>query len=192
MIRHDTGYKEGSSDLEIVRGARAGDPEAIDSLLDRLRCVPRILHAKNRRLGAPLSPEDMADLAQDVLSTVWRKIDGYHGGSPLVSWLYSFCTLSLMDMLKRRRRRPRLATIDDTSLPSDDEEPDVDDEAVQAALAALPKREEAVVRMKHYEELTFREISDRVGEHPSTVKTTYYRGVDILRRLLSGEPEAAS
>ncbi len=186
----DDSSSDRAADLALITRALDGDKPAIASVVERMRCVPRILHVKNARLGRPLSREDIADLAQDVLSTVWRKLDTFHGVAPLESWLYRFCTLTMMDMLKRRRVRPQPAVLDENS----DGAPrhpgglggEVDGEAVRAALARLPGREEAVIRMKHYDDLTFQAIAERMGHAPSTVKSIYYRALSQLRAQLDG------
>jgi NAD(P)-dependent dehydrogenase (short-subunit alcohol dehydrogenase family) len=52
------------------------------------------------------------------------------------------------------------------------------------AVAGDVAREADVIRMKHFEDLTFEEIGTRLGNSINTVKTRYYRGISrLLDRL---------
>jgi len=55
---------------------------------------------------------------------------------------------------------------------------------VKAAIAALPEEQREVIVLKEYQELTFLEIAEILGEPISTVKTRLYRGLGQLREKL--------
>ncbi len=176
-------------DGALVRRALAREPEALGRFVQRLRCVARILHARNARSGTPFRAEELEDLTQDALAAVWRKLPGYDGRSRLETWAYRFCELEFLRRL-RTRRRGRLVL--EPSLEGSPHEPlappvpaAYDDEALWEGLEALDEEIGVVLRLKHCEDLTFEAIGARLGVSVNTAKTRYYRGLQKLRRLLA-------
>ena len=67
-----------------------------------------------------------------------------------------------------------------------DPQPDpVDSERVYQGLDRLLPEESAVVRLKHFGELTFEEIAERECAPLATVKSRYYRALEKLRFWLA-------
>jgi DNA-directed RNA polymerase specialized sigma24 family protein len=60
----------------------------------------------------------------------------------------------------------------------------LDFEHVYRGLAQIDPVQECVIRLKHFEHLTFEEIATRLGGNSNTAKTHYYRGLVRLRELL--------
>jgi len=178
-----------TEDLELVQGAMRREPARVDALVHRLRLIPRILGAQNARLGRPLDPHGLADLSQDVFLVVWRKLGSYTGRSAFEAWACRICRFELMNVVRRQTRRAM------SDLPHDVEEPrggeSLEYEEVTRGLATLPEEEASVVELKHYEDLTFDEIGERLAISSNTAKTRYYRGLTRLEAFLSGRVEAS-
>lgn len=176
-----------AADLELVRGALSEAPEALRELARRLRCIPPILASRNARLGRPLTPEDLADLAQETLLLIWKKLGTFEGRAALETWVYRICCLELMNFFRKKDRRPEVAAPDFEELEAEpvvDLEPTVDHELIYRGLERLNAGEGEIVRMKHFDDLTFEGIGERLGISPNTAKTRYYRGLEKLRRFL--------
>ena len=88
-----------------MQDALAGRAPAIVRFLARMQCVPRMLHAQNARFGRPFTPEELADVIQETLLAVWRKLSGYNGLARLETWVYRFCYLEYMRRLRAKRRQ---------------------------------------------------------------------------------------
>lgn len=172
----------GAQDRELVQRVLAGDPSAGREFAARMAVVGRILAARNADYGRPLGHEDLADLTQDTLLAIWRRLPEYEGRARLESWVYRFCALELLTALRRRGER---------SLPASDHalEP-VDGRGSLATgevelsdyLRLLAAREAEVVRLRHVEELEFAEIAEVLAISPSSAKTHYYRALEKLRQ----------
>ena len=67
------------SDLELARRVVEGHPDAQRVFAERMRCVPRMIACRNRRLGRPLRPEELEDLTQETLLRIWRKLGAFEG-----------------------------------------------------------------------------------------------------------------
>ncbi len=176
-----------TADVELARRALAGDEDCVREFIHRMGCVPRILVAKNRRLGRPLSDDDLSDLVQDTLLAVWRKLGQFDGQAALETWVYRFCHLELMR---------RLRTLQSVPLPLENPDARVYDRSTGAEAAErdfariveglehLPEDLAEVLRLKHLAHLTFDQIGDRLALSPNTAKTRYYRGLTQLRKAL--------
>ena len=187
----DHDHARSSEDLDLVRGALDRDADAIDRFLRRMRCVPRMLAAKNSRMGRPLSSTELEDVVQDTLIAIWRKLDRYNGSVRLETWVFRFAYLELLRSLRELRRDPGpLAPAAEPSQPA--VEPDsLKYEHVHQALERVPEPEREVLELKHFDGLTFERIGACLGLSPNTVKTRYYRGLGRLRTHLA-EPASAA
>ena len=199
--------------MELLARVRAGEPAALDEFVQRMRCIPRILASKNRRLALGLDPGDLDDLAQEVLAAVWARLGTFEGRSTLESWVYGFCVQKLMNALKRLAHRPRAVgggtrepaiadraprepgarretcaapVLVDPALadPALDTGRRADAVRLYACIGSLDPIESEAIRLKHFEGLTFEELAARTGVSPNTAKTRYYRGIERLRVLL--------
>ncbi len=176
-------------DWFLVQAALRGDPEAIEQLANRLRCVPRILRGSNARMGRPLDEHDLADLSQDVTVIILEKLDQYAGRAPFEAWVYRICRLELMNGIRRKGRGRASGEIDFEQIPDapDHQAEATDAEVVHGLLARLGGVEAEVLRLKHFDGLTFEEIGSRLGISPNTAKTRYYRGMVRIQSWLGGE-----
>jgi len=172
----------------VLRGGRA----ELQALAERLRCIPRTLQILDVRSGRQLGPEELADLAQDVLVVAWRKLGEYEGLAPLEGWTYGICVLEYQNALRRRKRlRQEAQVIASRCGTVEDAVRDPDPwafEDVHQGLQRIGLDEARVIRLKHFEGRTFEEIGSTLGLSINTVKARYYRGLEELRPLLgSGE-----
>lgn len=176
-------------DLELVRAARGDDPGAAQELAERLACVPAMVRGRNRRLGAPLREEELAEVIQDVLLTVWRRLDSFGGRSRVETWVYGFVVHLVHRRVERERSRPRRLDPEAGGLELEvhDDPPEPEDEyrVVHDKLAAIGPPGADIIRLKHFDQLTFEQIGDELDMPVNTVKTRYYRSVERLRALLT-------
>lgn len=172
-------------DLQLVRDVLAGDVPALERFSRRMKCVPVILSHCNSRHRGVLSREDLSDLAQEVLTTVWRRLPTYLGQGALESWVHPFCTQTFLNCVRARRRRPTHGDLESLApVPApDDGMQDLLEVAdlIQRHLVRLEALQADVIRARHFESLSFEEISRRLGVPLTTVRNNYRRGLDTLR-----------
>jgi len=173
------------ADQELVRAVLAGDPRAIDALVERLGCIPRVLTLLNQRVGGALGPEDLGDLTQDTLALLWPRMANYTGEASLETWFYGFCFNGFMNAVRKKRQMQSVDSLPEkpAALPTRISGL-LEYEHVHRGLEQLGGREMRVIRLKYFDELTFEEIGARMGLSPNTVKTCYYRGMRRLETLL--------
>lgn len=172
-------------DLELVRAVRAGDPRAVEQFVERMSFTACALRGLNRRLGGPLSGEDLDDLTQDILVSLWPRLAQYNGASALETWIYGFCFNGIMNAVRKGRRRGRQEPFEDDRPARVESAPDSEELAlVRSAMADLEERYERVIRLRFYEELSFEQIGARLALSTNTAKTNFYRGLKRLGELL--------
>src|SRR5688500_8604463 len=76
-----------ADDLELVRRVLLREGPALASFAARMQCVPRFLAARNAQLGSPLRTEEIEDVAQDTVISVWRKLPEYRAEAKLETWV---------------------------------------------------------------------------------------------------------
>ena len=176
-------------DLELARRVLANERGALEVVVERMRCVGSILMVRNARLGRPLDSSALDDLVQDTLVVIWRRLHSFEGRGPLEAWVYRICSFELLSALRDLRRVPRNETDSGAELVLLPAVPPLDEEdehpRKDRLLRHLATREAQVVELKHYEDMTFEQISELLEVSESTVKTHYYRGLEKLREVLS-------
>ena len=186
--------RQWSEDAVLPLAVRDQPSHAMQRFGRRLGCVPRILALQNRRMGRPLGPEDLADVTQESLVVIWRKLDAFDPATHFEAWVYRICFLELMNYMRKLQRRSRLLDEAREHLEAEarDREPEVLTmteserfESVHVALGILAEDEAAVIRMHHFEEQTFEEVGRRLHVPTGTAKTRYYRGLTKLRDFLA-------
>jgi RNA polymerase sigma-70 factor (ECF subfamily) len=180
-----------SKDRVLVQRALGKEPPAVEQLIERLRCVPRMLAAKNNQLGRSLRSDELEDLAQDTLYAIWRRLPEFSGNASLETWVFRFCYLELLRTLRERERlSPALEDLSHFAEKDQDRLSPLLFEDVYRRLEQLPPDEQEIVRLKHLEDLTFEEIAAVLALSTSTAKTRYYRGILKLRRQLASPTTA--
>jgi RNA polymerase sigma-70 factor (ECF subfamily) len=134
--------------------------------------------------------------AEDVLQTAYLKVlDGrarYDGRAAFKTWLLAVIRLTAAD--ERRRgwlRRLGLARYGrrEAEAVEQDSPPDIQHRterqaAFQKALGALPRRQQEVLHLVFYQDLSLSEAADVLGVSVGSARRHYERGKQRLRSLL--------
>jgi RNA polymerase sigma-70 factor, ECF subfamily len=191
LSQPQTEQEDGPRDQALVREALAGSQVAREALALRLACIPPMLRALLRRAGWRVTPHDLEDLAQDVFTTVWRRLEDFDGRGQLEVWIFGFCRNRCLKWRERGAGRiearggeenPLLDIKDQREGPSADA---LDLDHLRRCVAGLPRPMAQVVELKHFEDLTFEELGQRLQCSPNTAKTRYYRALELLSTSLS-------
>jgi RNA polymerase sigma-70 factor, ECF subfamily len=182
-----------AADQALVESTLRRHAPDVERFIERMECIPRILGVINARLGSPLSSDDLADLAQDTLIIVWRKLSTYDGRTSLESWAYGIAWLELRNAARRNRKQPaQLEEGHDVHSGGADPSGGYDEERIRLGMSRLDATEATILRMRHFDELTFEEAALRLGISVSAAKSRYYRGLEKLRTLLGSRAEESA
>ena len=143
----------------------------------------RARHTALLRYGHVLTgdPHSAADLVQDALERTgmaWSRVQSKGDPEGYVRQVMAHRHISTW----RRLRRERLVA--QTPERSYDAPPAHPEDAVWEALAALPRKQRAVLVLRYYEDLSEAEIARVMGCAPGTVKSNASKGLAALRAAL--------
>lgn len=178
----------------LVERARKGDQEALRHLLEEV--TPAV---QQWAMALCRTPDDAADLTQDVLILVVRKLPSFRGDSRFLSWLYTVTRNQGMDALRRYTRQERRMERFEARLPLETAPPSVPGsemdgnqirDLVRAFLEELPERQRQVFQMADMQGLTSSEISRILGIRPGGVRAALHKARKAMReRILKQHPE---
>lgn len=140
-----------------------------------------------RLLGREAEAEDVA---QDVFLKAFQRFDELKDSPTAPGWLKTVATNLSLNQLSRHRSRwtlfSELEAEGETFDPAEAEAPapEASDEALEAAVAALPDHQRVPLVLFHFEDLSYDQIAERLGVSVPKVKTDIFRARAALRRAL--------
>jgi RNA polymerase sigma-70 factor (ECF subfamily) len=142
-----------------------------------------------------LFPREAAeDLTAEVFLKLVEKFDGFRGDeSAFRGWLYRLATNCANEHLRKRSRRRALDEAllrqQRTAPPTNADPPaDLADQALhlKRALLRLNLRQQALIALRHFENMEHAEISAILGGSPATVRSQISRALKRLQHMLAG------
>ena len=183
----------------LIAAARAGQGEAYRGLLAAY--APRLYGYFYRATG---SHHDAEDLLGDLMLRLVRRMGDYDDRGRFEPWLFSIAANLVRDRIRRSRSRPGMS-----SLESDDEEggslgdalPGSDrpiethmlqqelGQELSAALAMLEETSRQMVLLRHFAQLSFKEIAEIFKCPLGTVLARVHRAIKVLRTVMEKSHE---
>lgn len=177
---------------ELIVSAKAGDGEAIAGLMDAYG--PRLYGFFVRSTG---NHHDAEDLLSELSIRLLRRLEHYDDRGRFEPWLFRIAANLIRDRIRRLRARPTAASLSgedggsmEARLPG--EQPGVDagllaaeaGQQVRAALDRLDAPTREMILLRHFGELSFKEIAELCDAPMGTVLARVHRGLKKLRALL--------
>lgn len=187
---------EGNDAADLAH-ARSGDGRAFQALVERhSRAVFRLAFRMTR------NEQDAEDVVQETFLKAFRRLDQFEDRAGFGSWLHRIAANCAYDALRARGRRERHQAAPGSgeedmmeAVPSGDPAQDrllFSDQVkrrVASAMTRLSERERAAFVLRHFEQMTTREIAGALGLDEAAAKQSVFRAVRKLREAL--EPFAA-
>ena len=184
--------RRGSDEAELVRRARAGDAEAYGELLREHR--RSALRVATVVLG---TAEGADDVVQQASERAWRAIGRFRPDRAFRPWLLRVVANTARNDRRSRGRRANLAlraaqrtaATDVVATPEDLVVTQAERQRVVAALNRLRADDRLVIALRHFEQLSEREMVEALGRPAGTVKSRLSRAVARLRVELERDRE---
>lgn len=177
-------------DVDLVAAVRAGDDRAFELLF--MRYQSRIAAYVR---GMVRDHERAEDITQDVFIAALRRMRATDTHIAFKPWIYEIAKNACIDAFRRTRRTSELPFDDDddlaASMVAHGGGPDAVVDAKLAidnlcgAFGGLSQVHHDILVMREFEDLSYREIGDRLGMSQAAVESTLFRA----RRRLSEEYE---
>lgn len=170
-------------DADLVGRMRAAHGDALDALFRR---YARLVH----RIAAGILHDsgEAEDVTQEVFLEVYRKAHLYDAARGSVRvWLLQYAyhrTLRRKAALRRRAAygaEPLDAVIERTDADRSRLTRDERRWWIRTGLAQLPERQRATLELACFEELSLRDVAERLGVSLGCTRHYYYRGLARLR-----------
>lgn len=179
--------EETALEEDLARGLVDSDEQAFAAIYRRWSSLVHTMAA--RSLGDAREAEDVT---QQVFLAAWRGRSGFHPErGPLGAWLVGITRRKTVDALAARTRRLRLVEAAGRAVDAAAPHPQptvteqvLDRVLLSAELSRLPRRQQEVLRLAFFDDLTQAQISEHTGLPLGTVKSHARRGLFQLRRKI--------
>jgi len=190
-----TATQKHEDDLIIIRSVLSGDSSQFALLWQKY----------NKQIFASVlklvrSIDDADDIVQDTFLKAFNALHSYNQTFPFPEWLYKIASNTCIDYFRRKRIRPISIEninreggdiydiIPDKSTPIDVNI--INNETKEQLLKAveqLPLRYKQCIQLRHFEELSYEEISIKMNLPLGTIKITLFRARKMLLNMLSNK-----
>ena len=172
------------ADHALLERFRNGDDAAFRTLVVRYQ---RPVY--NAAFWILRNADDARDVAQTVFLRLAEHADDYDRRHKVFSWIYRIAVNEALNLLRRNRREEALD--EDADFPDADEaepdrrlERDERSRLVRSALLKMNVSDRAVITLRHFSELSYREIGEVLCIDEKTVKSRLFEARQRLRALL--------
>lgn len=180
-------------DDKLVARAVAGDQGAYKSLMEKYE-TPLFFHL----LKMVKDKEQVRDLVQEAFMKAFDNLESYNTNYAFSTWLYRITTNHAIDYL--RKKKLQTTSIDEPvktkegemNIQLEDEHSGTDrkiirkqrSDIIHEAIEDLPDKYRVVIKLRHFEELSYDEISEQLDLPLGTVKAHIFRAREMLYKEL--------
>ena len=187
--RKKTKENNHEEDFQAIRKVLDGDNSAYEFLQNK---YSRIVAALIRKMVR--NEDDVEDLTQESFIKAYRALASFQFGYSFSAWLYRIASNTCIDFL--RKKRFKTISLSQPLDNSEDEhyfeikdtsyQPDktvLNDEKIKIlkeAINSLPENYRVIVKLRHEEELDYKEISEKLDLPLGTVKAHLFRARKMM------------
>ena len=180
-------------DKHIVAQARRGELSAFEELVTRYE--KRVYAIALRSSG---SPEDAADITQEVFLRAWRSMKDFRGDSGFATWLFRITMNQCVDYARHKQSQPPTQPLvqgeddEERELPLPDTAPSPEEHLenselgreLAAALDEVSDELRRIVLLRDVSGMSYTEIAEILEVSEGTVKSRLSRARIALRKIL--------
>lgn len=176
-------------EIALVQSAQEGSADAFKLLFeDNKRRILSLAYQYTKNL------EDSEDIVQDTFIKAYHSLERFKVGADtnFASWLYRIgINCSIDHLRKNKRQKDNIMPTDDIdglSAPSEMTNPDSSHlkrevrEKLEQGLDTLTKRQRMIFILKHYQELSIKEIAEYMNCSEGSVKKQLFRAISVLKK----------
>jgi len=169
-------------DRALILRCKRGDRKALGELVKNYERP--IYNVAYRILG---NPDDAADVTQIVFLRAFERLDQYNPEYKFFSWIYRIAINESIN--QRNRTRNQQSFTDEDIAVQDDPEKELDEdrmsEIIQASLMELQEDYRVVVVLRHFSDLSYRDIGGILQIPEKTVKSRLYSARQLMKTQLN-------
>lgn len=170
----------------LVKQAKKGDKEAL------LQLIMADQDAYYRLAYTYMENEhDAMDAMEDMIVTVYEKIDQLQKGEAFYSWSKSILVNRCKTLLRKKNRYLAFGEGEEASHSAlTDENPYRDTESemdMQVLLSHLNRRQREAIELRYVHDLPYQTIADMTGVPLGTIKSRISQGMQKLKAMIGGD-----
>ena len=178
------------SDQELVKDFLNGDESSFNKIVNKYK--HKIYWHARRMTGNHL---DADEVVQEVLLVLYNKLKDFQFKSSLYTWIYKIVSTRSLNHIRKKTIK-NFFSIDDSATDVQDVNDDVVKNLeikeklrkIDSLLQSLPVKQREVFIMRHYDELSYEEISELTGKSIGGLKANYFHAVKkILEQMNENE-----
>jgi RNA polymerase sigma-70 factor (ECF subfamily) len=184
-----------AADKILIDAMQAGNQKAFQEFVETYQNM-----VTNTCYGLLQNVADAEDVTQEVFIEVYRSISKFRGDSKLSTWLYRIATTRSIDVLRKRKRRSMVQSIqtffggEASAMQVPDNRSQTPQEALEnderaavlaAAVAKLPEPQQIAFTLSKYEDLSYQQIAEVMDKSISSVESLLFRAKQNLRKYLA-------
>lgn len=173
---------EDRTDIQLVERCIEGDDTAFEQLVKRYQ-----LPMYRTALGIVGGQDQAKDVTQKGFIKAWENIDSFNPDYRFFSWLYR---IIVNEALNHSRGSDDVVTLSSTvsseTTPHQQVVKTEEKMQVKKAIKQLKPHYRAVIHLRHFEELSYKEIAKVLDIKAKTVKSRLYTARSNLREYISG------
>ncbi len=171
--------------LEFVKGSEL----AFNKLVRKYQKM--IYWHARRMVGNHL---DADEVTQQVIIVIYEKLKNFKFNSSLKTWIYKITQTRSLNLIKRRKVKNFL-NLNDTKVLDISDHQDIvsnyDDieklNRLNIVLDTLPIKQREVFVLRHFEELSYNEISEITGKSIGGLKANYFHASKKIMEIMKNE-----
>ncbi|MGE5364198.1 MAG: RNA polymerase sigma factor [Bacteroidota bacterium] len=176
---------EEEKDFQNIRDYIAGSEQAFNSIVRKYS--QKIYWHARRMLG---NHSDADEITQEVLIVLYEKLKTFEFKSSLYTWIYRITSNRCINMLRRQSIRNLFFSGD-----TDQEYPESGNDIVSGIenrekvqqlnriLQTLPAKQREVFILRHFDEMSYEEISKITGKSVGGLKANYFHALRKVMQL---------
>ena len=180
-----------AEDVRLMGLVSRGDTAAFEELMERHQTL--VIGTVARMLG---SNSEVEDISQQVFVRVWKSAGRYVPRAKFTTWLLKITRNLVFNELRRSKRHAHVPMQTDSGteeIPLKDETAPTPDallletelqQAIEQAIAALPKSQRMAVVLRRYHELSYEQIAEVLDLSVPAIKSLLFRARTELRERL--------
>tara|TARA_B100000900_G_C20493964_1_gene680786 strand:- start:233 stop:853 length:621 start_codon:yes stop_codon:yes gene_type:complete len=182
---------EASLDVSLMEKVARGDHAAFEEIVQRHRYA--VVGTVAKMLG---NHSEAEDIAQQVFLRLWKSAGRYKPTAKFTTFLFTITRNLVFNETRRKSRRGEQSLeeqADEWHQQFREEEHSQPDarllelelrEAVNRAIASLPKKQRMAVVLRRHENMSYEDIAAILGISVSAVKSQLFRARTTLRQML--------
>jgi RNA polymerase sigma-70 factor, ECF subfamily len=176
------------SDFKLVNDFINGDAQAFGIIVKRYQ--EKIYWHARRMTGNHL---DADDIVQQVLIVMYNKLTTFNFQSSLYTWIFKITATRSLNLIKTRKIKSYvgLDDIKNTANPGNDIVADTEQREklnnLQKYLEKLPAKQREIFIFRHFDDLSYEEISQITGKSVGTLKANYFHAIKKIKDMMKDE-----